>query len=84
MDTWNPKFLEKTKGSLSQHEEEVVTSVPVYSMEAGDVGNAETNLLWPEGDPRMNSYLSVSQGRNHGEMTSMTIPVTVLKNEQLH
>lgn len=65
---WNPKFLEKTKGSLSQREE-VVTSVPAYPIEAGDVGNPETNLLWPERDPRMNSYLSASQGGDHGEVT---------------
>jgi len=45
-DMWNPKVLKKTEGSLRQREEEELrTSTPANSTEAGDVGNLDTNLL---------------------------------------
>ena len=52
----NPKFLEKAEGSLRRLEEELKTSAPAYSIEAGEVGNTD-KLLWCERDPRMKSYL---------------------------
>lgn len=45
-DIWTPKVLKKTEGSLRQREEDKLgTSVPANSIEAGNVGNLDTNIL---------------------------------------
>lgn len=45
----------------------MITSVPAYSTETGDVGNLETNPLCQD---KMKSHLSASQGKNPGEVST--------------
>lgn len=57
-----PKSEKKNEGSLTQCEEELVTSIPANSIEAGDVGNLDTNLYSVKRDPRTKFHFSASQG----------------------
>ena len=78
----------KTEGSLTQCEEELVTSIPANSIEAGDVGNLDTNLYCQERSQDKIPFLSFPggvecSGWKPWEVTSLNIPFTIMETKPL-
>lgn len=62
-DIWNPEVLKKTEGSLRQREEDKLgASVPANSIEAGNVGNLDTDLLSRDPGTKSTSLLTSHWG----------------------
>lgn len=80
----NPKVLKKTKGSLTQLEEELITSMPTNSIEAVMWGSQTQTHSAKRETPGQNPTPPLPRGGGvPWEVISLNSLFTIMKTEQL-